>query len=123
MGSTGEVYALDNDTRFLEGSQAANFFVMNEDFTSEETALPKNHFDIIHARNIVMHLPNKKAVIKKMASLLKPGGVLIVEDMGIFDGDYQLADLKAPKAAREKEANDYLSLEKNNKMSFHSGLP
>ena len=123
VGSTGAVYALDKNTRFLQSPQASSLLVVEEDFTSEETALPKNYFDLIHIRNTLMHLPNKPAMIKKMTGLLKPGGVLVVEDMGIFNGDYQLSDLKTPEAAWKKEAGDYLALEKKQQNVISLRLP
>jgi SAM-dependent methyltransferase len=36
-------------------------------------------FDVIHARFVLDHLPQRDAVIRRMASWLKPGGWLLVE--------------------------------------------
>ncbi|KAJ6588692.1 S-adenosyl-L-methionine-dependent methyltransferase, partial [Mycena capillaripes] len=43
----------------------------------------ENSFDVVHARFLLMHLPNAKDVIERAAKLVKPGGWLILEDINI----------------------------------------
>lgn len=40
-------------------------------------------FDIVHARLLLMHVPNGKDVLERAAKLVKPGGWLMVEDFDI----------------------------------------
>ncbi|KAJ6494575.1 S-adenosyl-L-methionine-dependent methyltransferase, partial [Mycena sanguinolenta] len=40
-------------------------------------------FDVVHARFVMMHVPNAENVIKRAAQLLKPGGFLLLEDPGM----------------------------------------
>ncbi|KAJ7333415.1 S-adenosyl-L-methionine-dependent methyltransferase [Mycena albidolilacea] len=37
-------------------------------------------FDVVHARFVTMHVPNAENVIKRAAQLLKPRGLLLLED-------------------------------------------
>ncbi len=48
--------------------------------TLVETPLPRQHYDLIFARWVFLFLPNPQAHVKKLASALKPGGVLAIED-------------------------------------------
>ncbi|GJE90541.1 S-adenosyl-L-methionine-dependent methyltransferase [Phanerochaete sordida] len=46
-------------------------------------------FDVVHARLVMMHIPDGEAVLRRMISLVKPGGWLLVEDP---DDDHMLDD-------------------------------
>ena len=48
--------------------------VVNEEFPSES-------FELIHARLLLSHLPDRAAVLRKLFRWLTPGGVLVVEGM------------------------------------------
>ncbi|KAI0942642.1 hypothetical protein AcW1_003216 [Taiwanofungus camphoratus] len=43
-------------------------------------ALEKESFDVVHARLVMMHLPNGEDVLRRAIDLVKPGGWLLVED-------------------------------------------
>ena len=122
VGPEGSVTATDIDIRFLKEKRSDNFRVIEEDFTKNGSILPAQHFDLIHARNVLMHWPDKQEQVNKMVALLKPGGILVVEDMGIFDGHSRLSGLDGPEGVWKKEARDYRLLEKNSTISFHSGF-
>ncbi|MBW4718441.1 class I SAM-dependent methyltransferase [Saccharothrix obliqua] len=47
--------------------------------------LPEGEFDLVHARLVLAHLPERDAVLRKLVRALKPGGWLQVED---FDKSY-----------------------------------
>ena len=75
----GMVVATDLETDFLE-SQARNYpclELLRHDITAEE--LPRG-FDVVHARWLVEWLPDKRAALRRMASALRPGGSLLIED-------------------------------------------
>ncbi|MEU4447068.1 methyltransferase domain-containing protein [Actinosynnema sp. NPDC050801] len=54
--------------------------------------LPEGAFDLVHVRLVLRHLPERDAVLRKLASALKPGGWLQVDE---FDNSYSPV-LRAP---------------------------
>ncbi|KAJ6588718.1 S-adenosyl-L-methionine-dependent methyltransferase, partial [Mycena capillaripes] len=43
----------------------------------------ENSFDLVHARLLLMHVPNAKEVIERATRLVKPGGWLVLEDLNV----------------------------------------
>lgn len=100
VGPGGTVVALDIDTRFLEPLAAANLQVVQSDLA--EQPLPAARFDLVHARLVLEHLPQREQVLREMAAALKPGGWLLVED---FDwATAGLVDPPSPTHTRVVEA-------------------
>jgi ubiquinone/menaquinone biosynthesis C-methylase UbiE len=104
-GPDGSVLATDIDTRFLDQSDHANLTVRRHDIVSDP--LPGEHFDLIHARLVLVHLPEREKVLDRMVAALKPGGWLLTEE---FDSVSQLSapdrspwevTLKSASAMRE----------------------
>jgi SAM-dependent methyltransferase len=79
VGPTGSVTALDVDTRFLEPLESAGLAVVRADVTADP--LPARAFDLVHARLLLEHLPQRDAVLAKLVRALRPGGVLLVEEL------------------------------------------
>ena len=84
-GPDGSVLATDIDTRFLEQGGPANLVVRRHDIVSDP--LPDNSFDLIHARLVLVHLPEREKALDRMVAALKPGGWLLTEE---FDSVSQL---------------------------------
>jgi SAM-dependent methyltransferase len=78
VGPTGSVLAVDTDTRFLDVLAGGVLAVSRQDVTT--TPLPAGRFDLVHARLLLEHLPQRDAVLTSMAAALAPGGRLLVED-------------------------------------------
>jgi SAM-dependent methyltransferase len=77
----GHVLATDLDPRFLAPLAQHNLRVMKHDIVAGP--MPKESFDLIHARLLLCHLPAREQVLDRMIEALKPGGWLVIED---FDG-------------------------------------
>ena len=58
-----------------------------------ETGLPRASFDLAYCRFLLLHLPNPAACIAEMLAVLKPGGILVLED-----GDLTTAMSQPPSA-------------------------
>jgi ubiquinone/menaquinone biosynthesis C-methylase UbiE len=79
VGGAGSVTALDVDTRFLEPLVSDVLTVVRADLATDP--LPAGAFDLVHARLVLEHLPQRDAVLRTLASALRPGGVLLIEDL------------------------------------------
>ena len=77
VGSTGRVMSTDIDLQF-HADMPANVIVRKHDIESD--SLPREHFDIVHARALLQHVPSRNEVVGKLVDALKPGGWLILED-------------------------------------------
>ena len=78
VGPTGRVLATDIDPRFLEPIQLPNLEVRRHDIATDP--LPEAVFDLVHARLVLMHVPERERALARMISALKPGGWLVAEE-------------------------------------------
>ena len=69
VGTSGRVLATDLDTRFLESLADPALEVLRHDIVRDP--LPDPVFDLVHARLILVHLPERELALAKMASALK----------------------------------------------------
>ena len=100
IGPAGQVLAVDTDTRFLEPLAPSGIAVAQQDLT--RTGLATGQFDLVHARLLLEHLPQRDAVLASLAGSLAPGGWLFVED---FDwGGGTLVDPPSPVHERVTNA-------------------
>ncbi|WP_414942756.1 class I SAM-dependent methyltransferase [Amycolatopsis sp. cmx-11-51] len=53
--------------------------------------LPSREFDLIHARLVLQHLPEREAVLRKLARALKPGGWMQIDEFDLSYGPVLLA--------------------------------
>jgi SAM-dependent methyltransferase len=84
-GPTGHVLATDLDPQQITTDAAtgpaynpAAIEVRKHDIICDP--LPAAAFDLIHARLVLIHLPERDAVLDRMVAALKPGGHLLLED-------------------------------------------
>jgi SAM-dependent methyltransferase len=88
IGATGRVLATDIELRCLHALAFSNLEVQHHDLRCEP--LPEQTFDLVHARLVLMHLPERESAMERMVAALKPGGWMVVEE---FDALSLLADL------------------------------
>src|SRR5580704_15044729 len=77
-GPAGRVTATDLETGFLSELPLPNLEVLRHDVTSDE--FPDRSFDLVHVRAVLMHIPERMAVLRRLVSWLAPGGWLLAED-------------------------------------------
>jgi SAM-dependent methyltransferase len=87
VGATGKVLVTDIDPRFLEGLEAPSIEVSRHNIATDP--LPEAAFDLIHARLVLMHVPEREIVLPRLVRALKPGGWLVDEE---FDSVSVLPD-------------------------------
>lgn len=98
VAPTGHVTALDVDTRFLDPLTSAHLGVEQTDVTRDP--LPEGPFDLVHARLLLEHLPEREAVLDAMVRVTRPGGWVLIED---FDWSTALM-VDPPSATHDKVA-------------------
>ena len=77
VGPSGRVVASDIDTAWMPADGAA-FEVLRHDVGDEQP--PAGAFDLVHARLLLTHVPQRIEALTSMVRALRPGGWLLVED-------------------------------------------
>lgn len=77
VGPNGRVWSVDIDLRFHD-PMPANVDVRELDIRRDE--LPDAHFDLVHARAVLQHIPEREQVIDHLLAALRPGGWIVLED-------------------------------------------
>jgi SAM-dependent methyltransferase len=77
-GPRGHVLATDIDTSWLGGGGEAGYDVLRHDVGTEPA--PPGPFDLIHARLVLVHVPDRDRAITTMVDALRPGGWLLLEE-------------------------------------------
>jgi ubiquinone/menaquinone biosynthesis C-methylase UbiE len=94
VGPAGRVTVTDIKPHRMDSlHNRANLSLVQHDITSDE--LPDEEFDLIHARLVLLHLPQRAEALKRMIQSLKPGGWLVLEE---FDCSWTPV-LSAPEEA------------------------
>jgi len=84
-GPEGAVLATDIDVSWMEGAGAPDVQVRRHD-VARDAPPGEEVFDLVHARLVLVHVPERDEALRRMAASLRPGGHLLVED---FDIDLQ----------------------------------
>jgi SAM-dependent methyltransferase len=83
VGESGRVLAVDRDTTLLAHlTERANVAIIET--TLQELDLPPRSLDLIHTRNVLMHIDEADALLAGLVDALRPGGVLLVEEADYF---------------------------------------
>ncbi|MFB7353284.1 class I SAM-dependent methyltransferase [Streptomyces gardneri] len=72
------VLAVDRDVRFLSERPLPGLDVLEADVTAPD--FDPGRFRLVHARFVLMHLPEHDRLITRLAELVEPGGVLVLSD-------------------------------------------
>ncbi len=82
VGPSGRVVGLDADpnhvakaAELITSRQLANVEVLLAD--ARDTGLPSASFDVVHARALLINLPEPKEIVQEMVRLAKPGGWML----------------------------------------------
>jgi SAM-dependent methyltransferase len=85
VGRTGRVVGVDNDPNHVA---LAREFASERGLTQVEivqadasrTGLPPDSFDLVHARTLLINLPDPVAAVAEMARLVRPGGHVLLQE-------------------------------------------
>jgi ubiquinone/menaquinone biosynthesis C-methylase UbiE len=80
VGPDGSVLVTDIEPRFIErsGYGTPNLRMLRHDVGAE--SLPETAFDLIHARLVLSHVPERQKALDNMVAALRPRGYLVIED-------------------------------------------
>lgn len=74
----GRVLVTDLDPRFLDAAGLPNVDVARHDIVSDP--MPEGGFDLVHARLVLLHIPEREKALARMVTALKPGGWILDEE-------------------------------------------
>lgn len=94
-GPAGSVLATDLKPQLI--AEHPGLTVRRHDITAGE---PPGEFDLVHARLLLNHLPERDLALRHMTGALAPGGVLLTEDFRPTPGADLVAFGPDPAAAR-----------------------
>lgn len=77
VGDTGSVVATDIDIGLI-GEVRDNVQVLRHDIVRDP--LPEAAFDLVHARLVLLHLPERRRALQQIWHALKPGGQLLLDE-------------------------------------------
>lgn len=77
VGPAGEVFATDIDVQHLQ-TLPPQVTYAEHDILADR--LPQDAYDLVHTRLLLEHLDERDIALRRMASAVRPGGVLVVEE-------------------------------------------
>ena len=95
VGDSGLVLATDINPRHIPSYPGVR--VRRHDVARDP--MPEGLFDVIHARLLLAHLPERHELLARLVGALKPGGVLMVEEWGSI-GQALVLSSPHPEAGR-----------------------
>jgi SAM-dependent methyltransferase len=95
VGPSGQVVATDLNPRFLVGLGLPNLEARRHDILEDD--LEAAHYDLVHCRAVLMHLPDPWRALRRMAAAVRPGGWLLVQELDF--GSFGACDPGHPRAA------------------------
>ena len=122
-GPAGSVLATDIDPRFIPASRLDQLEVARHDVTTD--AIPAARYDLIHARLVLSHLPQRDDVMVRLVQALRPGGWLVIEDFShAFERGTEPA---GPADARFRKVHralgEFIARSNDDLSDFASSLP
>jgi SAM-dependent methyltransferase len=96
VGPEGRVLATDLNPRFLGGHRLPNLEVRRHNILEDD--FQASHYDLVHCRARLMHLPDPIRALRRLVNAVRPGGWLLVEEA---DGSasFGAADPGHPRAS------------------------
>ena len=123
VGLAGSVLATDIDPRFIPASTLSQLEVVRHDVTAD--VIPAARYDLIHARLVLSHLPQRRDVMVRLVRALRPGGWLVIEDFcGAFERGTEPVGPAAAKYRKVHTAlGDFLARANDDRSDFAASLP
>lgn len=88
VGATGEVVGADVSAEQVqvatrEAARQGLAQLRHVQASVYDTGLPREHFDVVYCRFLLCHVGDPAAGVREMRAMLKPGGLLLCEDVDV----------------------------------------
>ena len=93
VAPTGTVLATDLDLTRIPNGSLSNLAFVRHDVVHDP--IPTAEYDLVHARLVLVHLPEREEVLRALARSLRPSGSVLIEDF-----DFVVQDGWEPDDAR-----------------------
>ena len=103
VGASGYVLATDIDPSWLNAGEG--YEVRRHDVAADPSPQPGT-FDLVHARLVLVHVPDRARALATMAAALRPGGWLLVEDADTALQPRACLDERGPAQQRANRLRD-----------------
>ena len=103
VGPEGSVLATDLDTKWVAELSQPNLEVRVHDLLEDD--LPAGEFDLIHTRLLLAWLGDPRVGIERLIGALRPGGLLLAEEIDFVSSVPDPRMDAAPRALFERAAN------------------
>jgi SAM-dependent methyltransferase len=103
VGPEGGVLATDLDTRWVAELSQPNLEVRVHDLLEDD--LPEGEFDLIHTRLLLAWLGDPRVGIERLIGALRPGGLLLAEEIDFVSSVPDPRMDAAPRALFERAVN------------------
>src|SRR3954467_5346311 len=104
VGTEGRVLATDIDVSWTEHVAGGNVEVRVHDVADDDA--PDETFDLIHARLVLIHVPERERALQRMVAALRPGGWLLIEDFDSVMQPLSCVDAVGPEQERANKIKD-----------------
>ncbi|MBN1174467.1 MAG: methyltransferase domain-containing protein [Micromonosporaceae bacterium] len=94
VGATGHVTALDIKPQHVPAGD--NITIVTDDIRTAD--LEPDHYDLVHARLVLTHLPARQAVLGRLVAATKPGGWVVISEWDFTHPDDLTLHLPSPEA-------------------------
>jgi hypothetical protein len=115
-GPAGRVLATDVNTRYLRADRG--YEVLRHDLVTEP--VPEGPWDVIHVRMVLLHLPQRREILHRLAAALARGGAIVVED---FETTLRKMVLAAPSPEDAALVEAYYGLLIDRLLPAHGNDP
>jgi ubiquinone/menaquinone biosynthesis C-methylase UbiE len=121
VGPKGKVVGLERSAstvrlarKFVAERQLRNVEVLEAD--AKSTCLPRASFDVVHARLVLVNLPEPQRVVEEMIALARPGGVV-----ASHEADWGAFLCNPPSPAWDRLLEVFLAYSRNNGIDLFVG--
>jgi len=124
VAPAGHVLATDIDIRWAQEIGSDFVEVRRHDVANDDP--PAEAFDLVHARLVLIHVPQREQALERMVAALRPGGWLLVEDFDPAMQRFACPDAYGPEQRLANKVRDgfrSLLVERGADLEFARRLP